>query len=111
MTPARLRSVCRALLILNLAYCTAALFLAELPGWKMFESVEVLDYVLQDTEGHALDVHDALPANAHLTDGMQLRRVVAFVCEHHAGPLWFEGKRGGQGEWLQAGACDPVATL
>jgi hypothetical protein len=111
MTPARLRSVCRVLLILNLAYCTAALFLAELPGWKMFESVEVLDYVLQDAQGHALDVHDVLPANAHLIDGAQLRRVVAFMCEHHDGPLWFEGKRGGQGEWLQSGACDPQAAL
>ena len=111
MTPARLRSVCRALLTLNLAYCTAALFLAELPGWKMFESVEVIDYVLEDEEGHSLDVHDALPANAHLIDASQLRRVVAFICEHHKGPLWFEESRGGQGEWLRSGACEPHAPL
>lgn len=111
MTPTRLRSVCRALLILNLVYCTAALLLDELPGWKMFESVEVLDYVLQDADGHALDVRDALPASAHLTDGVQLRRVVAFICEHHKGPLWFEGTRGGQGQWLQPGACEPHAAL
>jgi len=111
MSPARLRSLCRALLVLNLAYCTAALFLPELPGWKMFESVEVLDYVLQDAAGHALDVHDALPANAHLIDRAQLRRVVTFICEHHDGPLWFEGTRGGPGEWLQAGACEPHATF
>jgi hypothetical protein len=111
MTRPRLRSVCRALLVLNLAYCTAALFLDELPGWKMFESVEVLDYVLEDVEGHALDVRDALPTSAHLTDAVQLRRVVTFICEHHEGPLWFEGTRGGQGEWLQPGACKPHAPL
>jgi hypothetical protein len=111
MTPARLRSVCRALLILNLAYCTAALFLEELPGWKMFESVEALDYVLRDEAGRALDVHDALPANAHLIDAAQLRRVVQFICEHHRGPLWFEATRGGPGEWLHSGACAPHAQL
>jgi hypothetical protein len=101
----RLRSICRALLFLNLAYLSAALFSDALPGWKMFEAVEHLDYVLKNSKGERVDVHSVLPANANLIDKAQLRRVVAFICEHRPGPFWFqEGEQ--RGRWLRQGSCD-----
>ena len=36
-------SLCRALLVLDVAYCVLALAEDRLPGWKMFEDVERFD--------------------------------------------------------------------
>lgn len=76
-----LRSLCRSLLILNLAYCTLALFVPQLPGWKMFESAELDDYRFEDASGRSIDLRDYLPRDAHLTDVAQAVRVARFVCE------------------------------
>jgi len=109
MTASRLNSLCGALLVLNLIYCAAAVFIDALPGWKMFETVAPLTYRLSDARGYAVDVPAALPLGAHLIDQAQLRRVVSFICQHHTGPLWFEPARGVQGRWLNAGHCDADA--
>ncbi len=76
-----MRSLCRALLILNVLYCALAAVQDGLPGWHMFESVERLDYELRDREGTRIDVRDWLPRGANLVDRDELRRVVRFVCE------------------------------
>jgi len=87
-----LRSLCRSLLVLNLLYCTAALFLDDLPGWKMFEAVQPLRYRLEDAQGRAIDVHEYLPRHAYLIDERQLKRVVQFIRAKEAsrGPFRFE---------------------
>lgn len=107
-----LRSVCRALLILNLAYCALALFTPQLPGWKMFEDVELVQgYWLADERGSALDVRDYLPLHAYLTDEVQLRRVVRFVCQHEArrGPFEFRVRPTAPTLRLAGPGCDFVA--
>jgi hypothetical protein len=88
----RLRALCQSLLLLNLAYCTAALFSDALPGWKMFETVEPLSYRLLDGQGRSIDVRTYLPRYAYLIDQHQLRRVVQFVRTKEAGrgPFRFE---------------------
>lgn len=88
----RLRALCRSLLLLNLFYCTGALFVDGLPGWKMFETVESFTFGLTDAQGRTIDVHDYLPGNAHLIDRHQLRRVVQFIRTREAsrGPLRLE---------------------
>jgi hypothetical protein len=75
-----MRSLCRALLVLNVLYCVLAVLQPGLPGWHMFESVEPIDYQLQDRDGRDLDVFDWLPRRANLVDRDELRRIVAFVC-------------------------------
>ena len=76
-----MRSLCRALLVLNVLYCLLAAAQEGIPGWHMFESVEPLDHVLRDREGRVLDVREYLPRGANLVDRGELRKVVAFVCE------------------------------
>ena len=104
MTPGRLRSLCGALFTLNLAYCTTALFTDTLPAWKMFETVEALNYRLSDATGD-LDASTVLPGDSYLIDRQQLLRVVTFICERHKGALWFEPTRGSHGRWLRQGSC------
>jgi hypothetical protein len=80
------------LLVLNLSYCVGALFTEGLPGWKMFESVEVFSYRLLDAHGRSIDVRDYLPRDAQLIDRQQLRRVAQYIREREAdrGPFRFE---------------------
>jgi hypothetical protein len=80
------------LLLLNLAYCVTAVFVVDLPGWKMFETVEPVRYRLQDARGQTIDVRDYLPRYAYLIDQRQLRRVVEFIRHRESarGPLRFE---------------------
>jgi len=75
------RSLCRALLVLNVLYCLLAALQEGVPGWHMFESVEDLDHELHDRDGKVVDIHAWLPRGANLTDRSELRKVVAFVCE------------------------------
>lgn len=76
-----MRSICRALLALNILYCTLALAQEGLPGWRMFESVEDVRHDLVDKDRRRLDVHDWLPRGANVVDRGELRRIVTFVCE------------------------------
>lgn len=87
-----LKSLCRALLVLNVLYCALATVQEGLPGWHMFESVEPLDYTLRDRDGALVDLSERLPAGARLTDYSELVRVVSFVCEHDRAraPFTFE---------------------
>ena len=75
-----MRSVCWALLVLNLLYCALAVAQEGLPGWHMFESVESLDHELLDKDGQRVDVRDWLPRGANIVDRAELRRIVSFVC-------------------------------
>ncbi|MBS2015680.1 MAG: hypothetical protein JST00_22520 [Deltaproteobacteria bacterium] len=77
-----MRSVCRALLALNVLYCLLALAQDGIPGWRMFESVEDVRHDLTDRDGRVVDVHAFLPRGAHVVDRGELRRIVRFVCEH-----------------------------
>ena len=79
-----MRSLCRALLVLNVLYCLLAALQEGIPGWHMFESVEDLDHELRDRDGQLVDVRAWLPRGANLVDRSELRKVVAFVCEHAA---------------------------
>lgn len=75
-----MRSLCRALLALNLLYCLLAAAQDGLPGWHMFESVESVDHELRDRDGNVVDVRAWLPRGANLVDKGALRDVVTFVC-------------------------------
>ena len=92
-----MRSLCRALLVLNVLYCLLAALQEGIPGWHMFESVEELDHELRDRDGQLVDVRAWLPRGANLVDRGELRKVVAFVCEHaaeHAPFTYVEPSRG-----------------
>ena len=80
-----MKSLCRALLVLNFLYCALATAQDGLPGWHMFESVEAIDYELHDRDGRAVDVRGWLPRGANVVERAELRRVVAFVCAREIG--------------------------
>ena len=76
-----MKSLCRALLVLNVLYCVLAAAQAGLPGWHMFEEVELVDGELRDRDGELVDVRAWLPRGANVVDRGELRDVVAFVCK------------------------------
>ena len=63
-----MRSLCRALLVMNVLYCVLAAFQEGVPGWHMFESVEPLGHELRDRDWRVVDVRDYLPRGANLVD-------------------------------------------
>jgi len=75
-----MKSLCRALLVLNVLYCLLAAAQEGLPGWHMFESVETLDHELRDREGALVDIRAWLPRGANVVDRGELRSIVAFIC-------------------------------
>jgi hypothetical protein len=77
-----MRSSTRALIALNLLYCTWALFEPRLPGWKMFDSAEPLAYRLHDRDGVEVRVTDSLPRGAYLLEHDDVAEVVTWICEH-----------------------------
>jgi hypothetical protein len=87
-----MKSLCRALLVLNVLYCVLAVAQDGLPGWHMFEAVERTDYTMTDRDGRAVDVREWLPRGANVVDRQELRRVVRFVCEKERGraPFTYE---------------------
>jgi hypothetical protein len=92
-----IRSVCRALLALNVLYCALAAAQEGLPGWHMFESVDRLEHELRDKDGARVDVRAYLPRGAWLTDRDELREIVRFVCEKERAraPFTFEDRARG----------------
>jgi hypothetical protein len=85
------RSLCRALLVLNVLYCLLAAAQEGLPGWHMFESVETVGHELRDRDGELVDVRAWLPRGANVVDRSELRRIVGFVCakERARGPFTY----------------------
>ena len=75
-----MKSVCRALLVLDVVYCLLAVAQDGLPGWHMFESVDRLD-VVTDREGRTVDVRAVLPRDAWLTERAELALVIQWICE------------------------------
>jgi hypothetical protein len=75
-----MKSLCRALLVMNVLYCLLAAAQEGVPGWHMFESVEPLDHMLVDREGRLVDLREWLPRGANLVDTGELRKVARFVC-------------------------------
>jgi hypothetical protein len=86
------RSLCRALLALNLLYCALAAAQEGLPGWHMFESVDAVDTRLRDRSGATLDVRTYLPKDAFLTSRSELHEIIRFACERERSraPFTFE---------------------
>ena len=86
-----MKSLCRALLILNVLYCLLAAVQEGVPGWHMFEAVEPIDHELRDRVGNLVDVRASLPRGANLVDRGELRRVVEFICrkEHARAPFTY----------------------
>jgi hypothetical protein len=80
-----MRSICRALLVLDVLYCVLAFFEERLPGWKMFAVVERPAAVAYEG-GAPLDLARYLPRDAHVVDTAQTVEIAAFVCrrEHAA---------------------------
>lgn len=87
-----MKSLCRALLVLNVLYCLLAAAQDGLPGWHMFEAVEPVDHLLRDRDGQVVDVRERLPRGANVVDRGELRRVVQLVCEkeRHRAPFRYE---------------------
>jgi hypothetical protein len=79
-----MKSLCRALLVLNVLYCLLAATQEGIPGWHMFESVEPLEHELRDRAGDLVDVRAALPRGANLVSRTELHEVVRFVCRREA---------------------------
>jgi hypothetical protein len=79
-----MKSLCRALLVLNVLYCVLAAAQEGIPGWHMFESVEPLEHDLRDQAGDPVDVRAWLPRGANLVDRSELRKVVEFICQKDA---------------------------
>lgn len=78
---ARVKSLCRAILVLDVLYCMLAVAEPALPGWHMFESADRLDFTLRDRGGDVVDVRAYLPQSAYLTDKGELLAIVRFICE------------------------------
>jgi hypothetical protein len=94
-----MKSLCRALLVLNVLYCLLAAAQEGLPGWHMFESVEAIDHELTDRNGRALDVRAWLPRGANVVDRAELHRIVMFVCKKEPDRAPFVYAEGEQGGW------------
>ena len=108
-----MRSLCRALLVMNVLYCVLAAVQEGIPGWHMFESVEPLDHVLRDRDGRVVDVREWLPRGANLVDRGELRKVVAFVCEKERarGPFTYEEPSAGLEVTLAAEGSGPKGCI
>jgi hypothetical protein len=76
----RLRSARDALLVLSLAHSVAALFVPELPGWKMFAESTAPSWAVLDGAGQTVDVRRYLPRFAYGLDARQVARVARFIC-------------------------------
>jgi len=89
----QLRSICRALLILDVGYCAVALVAPRLPGWKMFESAEHVQYTLRAGDGQSVDAYAWVPAAARDLDEMDVVGVARWLCAEHRlpMPLTFDG--------------------
>ena len=74
-----MKSLCRAILVLNVLYCLLAAAQEGLPGWHMFETVDRLDPVT-DRDGRPVDIRAVLPANAWLTQRSELGAIVQWIC-------------------------------
>jgi hypothetical protein len=83
----RLRSVCIALFVLDLAYCVSALFVRDLPGWKMFEGSERSVYTLRAGEGRAIDAYAWTPASARYLDDEDVVQIARWLCKGRREPL------------------------
>jgi hypothetical protein len=108
-----MKSLCRALLVMNVLYCVLAAVQEGIPGWHMFESVEPLDHVLRDRDGRVLDVREWLPRGANLVDRGELRKVVAFVCEKERarGPFTYAEPSAGLEVTLGAEGSGPKGCI
>ena len=99
-----MKSLCRALLVMNVLYCLLAAFQEGVPGWHMFESVEPLGHELRDRDSRVVDVRDYLPRGANLVDRGELRKIVAFVCERERARAPFHYVEPGTGLDVTLGA-------
>jgi hypothetical protein len=99
-----MRSICRALLVLDVLYCVLAFFEDRLPGWKMFATVERPAAVRGD-DGRPFDLAAYLPRDAHVVDAAQTVEIAKFVCERRRAALVITDAVGGR--WRVSPAADP----
>jgi hypothetical protein len=109
MSVTRLRSLCVALFVLDVAYTLTAFFVPALPGWKMFDAAEPLDVVVIDRQRVRIDVAAALPTSAVLYDRHELFRVVSFLCRRDtkSAPFFAIDRRDGRMTRFAAPKCEP----
>jgi hypothetical protein len=76
----RLRSVCRALLALDVAYCAASLVVRDLPGWKMFDAPDRESFAITAGDGSAVDAYAWVPRGVPELDGHDALRIARWLC-------------------------------
>ncbi len=93
MRAVEVRSICRALLVLDVGYCALAAVVPGLPGWKMFESSAHVTYSLKAGDGSDVDAYGWVPRAARDLDEPDVIAVARWLCRHHrvATPLTFDG--------------------
>jgi hypothetical protein len=108
----RLRSACSALLVLSLSYSVAALFVPELPGWKMFVEASSSDSAVWDGDGQRIDVRGYLPRFAYGLSARQVGRVAAFLCAtgRERPPIRFQASASGPWLELSPPACGAAVS-
>lgn len=79
-SPRRLKSVCAAMLAVELLYCLATTATGIAPAWSMFSRIERFDYTLSDRDGRAVDLREHLPPVFYLTDRGMLRYAARCLC-------------------------------
>ncbi len=87
----RIRSLCGALLVLDVGYCALALLVPGLPAWKMYESAQRSVYVLR-AEDREIDPHVWAPRSARDLDEADVIGVARWLCRtgREKGPLRFD---------------------
>ena len=90
----QLRSLCRALLALDVAWCAAALALPELPGWKMFDAPQGERFTIADGEGRAIDAYAWVPRGVVGLDTTDATRIARWLCRERRAkpPLRIDGE-------------------
>ena len=98
----------KILLILNILYCTIASIVDDLPGWKMFQEVEKIEYRLQDKNANEVDLYNYVPRDAFLLELNAVISVVEFICRKRAdlAPFVFEEKFSSIHRTLKPGHCE-----
>jgi hypothetical protein len=88
-------------LVLSLAHSVAALFVPELPGWKMFAGSTAPSWAVLDGAGQAIDVRRYLPRFAYGLDAPQVGRVARFICNSGTERLPIRFRASPSGPWLE----------
>ena len=101
----RLRSLCIALLVLDLAYCGLGLFVEALPGWKMFTEPAGSGWQVLDEQGRVVELRSHLPALVYSVDVHQAERITRFLCREQGASLLFYAAQDADPLWFSPPQC------